>query len=63
MNRETFEHTIQQHITAFGIQNGTCIVCGDEGPIIPHVSRVGMKEYTLCESCAHRVWLREQAEA
>ncbi len=63
MEGQTFEHTIQQHVTAFGIQRGVCAVCESEGVIIPHVGRLGNKEYMLCESCAHRVWLRNKVEA
>jgi len=58
MNKQQFEHIIQQHVTAFGIQKGECLACGSHGTVIPHVGRLGKKEYMLCEKCAHRVWLK-----
>ena len=56
MNEQTYERIIEQRLTAFGVQTGACVMCGSKGPIISHVSRLGNKEYMLCEACTRRVW-------
>ena len=63
MSKQTVALTARQHIPVFNVKQGKCIVCWSKGPVIPHVGRLGNKEYMLCESCTHNMWERSKIQA
>lgn len=63
MDTQTWEHVVEKHATTFGERIGTCMLCKIVGRVMFHVSRLGVKEYWFCESCAERVWSKGKPQA